>query len=207
MRVSGIVAMTPNRLIGKFGAKNLPWYLPEDLKLFKQITMGNTVVMGRKTYETRNKALPNRKNIVLTRDPGWWVDDAIVINHPDQLIGVVDLHEHIYIIGGSDIYSIFLPHIEDLHVSTVYTRVDEQPEDIYFPEFLDQFDYYQIVKHYDEFEYGIYRKDDRKRAPVPLGRLPVKIQEENKKKQLVEQKQKEEKELHLHKYSREYSSV
>lgn len=169
MIVAGMVAMTPTRLIGKFEG-GLPWHIPEDLKLFKETTLGHSIVMGRKTYDTRGKALPGRKNIVLTRDHSWWVDDAIVINDPEKVVDVVDLYEKIFIIGGADIYSIYLPSIEELHVSTVYVDVEERPEDVYFPEFYDQFDYYKLVKKYDNFDYGIFYKDKKTRKPAPIGR-------------------------------------
>lgn len=179
--------MTPNRLIGKFEG-GLPWHISEDLKLFKRVTMGHPVVMGRKTYETRNKALPGRQNIVLTRDPGWWVDDAIVINRPEQLAGVVQMYDKVFIIGGADIYSIFLPYIGELHVSTVFLNVEEKEEDVYFPEFMDEFDFYQIMETHPEFEYGIYRKDDKKRQPVPFWTPPIKKTERERKNIPVKKK-------------------
>jgi len=169
MKISGMVAMTPTRLIGKFEG-DLPWHIPEDLKLFKETTLNKTVVMGRKTYDSRGKALPNRKNIVLTRDHSWWVDDAIVINDPKKLVDVVDLYENIFIIGGADIYAIFMPYIEELHVSTIYADVEEKPEDIYFPDFYDHFDYYKPIKQYDMFDYGIFYKGYKKRKPAPLSK-------------------------------------
>ena len=158
--------MAPNRLIAT-STGGSPWCVPEVLQLFKQFTEGKTVVVGRKTYEIRNKAIKGCDNVVLTRDPSWWADDVTVINKPEQLAGVIDLHKDIYIIGGREIYTEFLPNIEELYTFTIYQPVKEEPYGIYFPEFIDKFDHYLSVKKYDEFEYGVWYKEEGFKSFVP----------------------------------------
>ena len=79
----GIVAMTDDRVIGRGGT--LPWHLPDDLAFFKRTTKGHPVVMGRKTYESIGRPLPGRRNIVMTRDPGWSAAGVEVIHSPSGL--------------------------------------------------------------------------------------------------------------------------
>jgi Dihydrofolate reductase len=125
MRKSIIVAMDKNDLIGN--DNELPWYLPADLKYFKEITMGKTVVMGRKTFESIGKPLPNRENIVLTRDKNLKIDGCIVINSKEEL---EKLNKDIFIIGGSEIFKIFLDDIDEIYV----TKIEHEFfGNVYFP--------------------------------------------------------------------------
>lgn len=129
--ISIVVAIGNNNVIGK--NNELPWYYPEDLKYFKKITTGKTVVMGRVTFESivsRNgKALPNRKNIVITKDNNFKYDDVVVVNNINDFI--TNLEEDVYIIGGSQIYDVFLPHTDRLYI----THVNKDFEgDTFFPE-------------------------------------------------------------------------
>ena len=82
MKLTAIVAMTPERVIGRAG--DLPWHLPEDLKFFKRTTSGHPIVMGRKTYESIGKPLPKRQNIVLTRDENWAPDGIAFQRHKNR---------------------------------------------------------------------------------------------------------------------------
>ena len=128
--LSIIVAKSINNAIGK--DNKLLWKIPDDMKRFKEITTGHTVIMGRKTFESIGKVLPNRLNIILTRDPNYKIDDPNV----KILGGVSDLEEYIndenenFVIGGAQIYSIFMPKCQKLYV----TQVDKDfVGDTYFP--------------------------------------------------------------------------
>ena len=128
--LSIIVAKSINNAIGK--DNKLLWKIPDDMKRFKKITTGHTVIMGRKTFESIGKVLPNRLNIVLTRDSNYKVDDSNV----KILGGVSDLEEYIndenenFVIGGAQIYSILMSKCQKLYV----TQVDKDfVGDSYFP--------------------------------------------------------------------------
>ena len=128
--LSIIVAKSINNAIGK--DNKLLWKIPDDMKRFKEITTGHTVIMGRKTFESIGKVLPNRLNIILTRDPNYKIDDSNV----KILGGVSDLEEYIndenenFVIGGAQIYSILMPKCQKLYV----TQVDKDfVGDTYFP--------------------------------------------------------------------------
>lgn len=133
MIVSMIVAMGPK---GEIGLDNkLLWHLPEDLKNFKKITTGKTIVMGRKTFESIGKPLPNRRNIVLTRDTFFKPSGLDVISDPmmafDLALEYDDSDEsELVIIGGAEIYNIYLPYAQKIYL----TEVDYQGKaDAYFP--------------------------------------------------------------------------
>jgi dihydrofolate reductase len=123
-----IVAKSNNGIIGKDG--DLPWRLPEDLKRFKRLTTGNIVVMGRKTYDSIGRPLPNRKNIVISRNTSLRIEGVEV---EYDLIDVLkrNQEENVYVIGGGQIYVDALPFTEKLEV----TEVDvELVGDTSFPE-------------------------------------------------------------------------
>lgn len=123
--ISLIVAMDKNGLIGR--DNQLPWNLPSDLKYFKEVTSGGIVVMGRKTYESIGRPLPNRDNIILTRDRDYKADGCIVvhgveeINHQDK---------EVFVIGGNEIFKLFLDQASKLYI----THIEHEFEgDTYFP--------------------------------------------------------------------------
>ena len=135
MRKSMIVAMAENRVIGI--NNKLPWYLPNDLKYFKQVTMGKPILMGRKTFESIGKPLPGRTNIVLTRDETWQKDGVRAVNAMDQAFAVADAdceingQDEIMIIGGDQIYKTSLPLVDRIYLTQVHAEVNG---DAYFPE-------------------------------------------------------------------------
>jgi len=143
--------MTPERIIGKDGA--LPWHLPEDLAFFKKTTSGHPIVMGRSTYESIGRPLPKRKNIVLTRNPDWQADGVDVIHSPDDL-SKLDLEGEIFIIGGSQIYQLFLPLLDEILVSHVHHC---HPGDTTLPPFEHHFSAPEILESHDDFEVRRYR--------------------------------------------------
>jgi dihydrofolate reductase len=129
MANSIIVAFDRNFLIGN--GNKLPWHLPADLSHFKKITSGNTIVMGRKTYESIGKALPNRENIVISRNPDYKVGDAVVVSSVTAALAGCKSEKEIFFIGGSEIFKEALPHVTNLYL----TRIDHQFEgDIFFPQ-------------------------------------------------------------------------
>jgi len=152
-KLSAIVAMTPERVIGK--DNDLPWRLPEDLKMFKRTTSGHPVVMGRKTWDSlgKFKPLPGRQNIVITRDPNWLEEGAEVIYAVDELKSLELENEHVYVIGGAEIYKLFLPHLDELIVSYVYESHDG---DTYFPSFNEHFSQFEVLETYEKFEVRRY---------------------------------------------------
>jgi len=153
MKLTGIVAMTPERVIGK--DNDMPWHLPEDLKMFKATTKGHPIVMGRKTWDSIGRPLPGRQNIVLTRNTEWSADGAEVINEPDDLSRLTLQDEHVFIIGGAQVYEMFLPYLDGLYVSHVF---DSPAGDTYFPEFEQYFSGYDVVEVFDDFELRLYKK-------------------------------------------------
>ncbi len=130
-----IAAIGKNREIG-FQNKLL-WNLPNDLKHFKEITSGHTIVMGKNTFESIGKALPNRINIVLTRDKNYEAPDCEIKNDINKLINLYkDSKEEVFIIGGASIYDQFIFSASKLYL----TLVDDSPQaDTFFPPFEEEF--------------------------------------------------------------------
>jgi len=146
MKLTAIVAMTPERVIGKDG--DLPWHLPDDLKFFKKQTSGHPIVMGRKTFDAIGKPLPHRQNIVITRDPAWHHDGVESIHQPQELREFNLVNRQVFIIGGEQIYRFFMPLLNDI----IITHVKESYEgDTYFPEYQDLFPKSELVWEQEEF--------------------------------------------------------
>lgn len=145
--------MTPERVIGKDGG--LPWHLPEDLKLFKRHTTGHPIVMGRKTWDSIGKPLPNRQSIVLTRDTDWSAEGAEVIHRPEDLQKIKLIDPQVYIIGGAQVYQVFLPVTDELLVSHVY---EPYRGDTYLPAFEDEFPNVTVEEVYETFELRRYSR-------------------------------------------------
>lgn len=116
-----IVAVGRGGVIGAEGG--LPWRIPEDLQRFKQLTMGKPVVMGRRTFESLAKALPGRRNIVLTRDLGWSAPDVDVAHDPESALWIADADAEgsdIAVIGGAEIYALFEPLADRVELTEVH---------------------------------------------------------------------------------------
>lgn len=125
--ISFVVAMDENRAIGK--DNDLPWYLPNDLKHFKNVTMGKPIVMGRKTYESIGKPLPGRENIVVTRDDNYKAEGTTVVHSVDEVMQKEA--EEICVIGGTEIFKLFMPVADYLYVTEIHHSFEA---DTYFPE-------------------------------------------------------------------------
>lgn len=133
--LSLIVAMAENRVIGV--NNNLPWRLPNDLRYFKQVTMGKPVIMGRKTFESIGKPLPGRTNIVITRQSDYKGEGVDVVSSLDEAIalgrniGLINGIDEVMVIGGAEIYAQALPYADRLYLTQVHARIEG---DAYFPE-------------------------------------------------------------------------
>ena len=129
MSISMIWAMDKNRTIGRNNA--LPWRLPRDMAFFKEQTLNKTVLMGRKTWESfGGRSLPQRNNVVLTRDSDYTANGADVIHSLDEGLKLAE-REQLMIIGGAEIYRLFWPYADEL----IVTHIDEVFEgDTVFPD-------------------------------------------------------------------------
>lgn len=131
--ISLVVAMDKDHLIGN--QNQLPWYLPSDLKYFKEVTMNKIVIMGRKTFESIGKPLPNRINIVISRTANYNQNNVFVYQSVDDVINEYNLYsdseQEVFVIGGSEIFKQFLPIADRLYI----TEIDNEFKgDTYFPE-------------------------------------------------------------------------
>lgn len=127
--ISLIVAASENNVIGVDG--DLPWRLSADLKRFKKITMGHPIVMGRKTFESIGRLLPGRTSIIVTRNPDFHVEGAIVVNSIPAAIAAVDGDKTVFITGGAEIYSLAMPAINQIELTRVHTVIEG---DTFLPE-------------------------------------------------------------------------
>lgn len=147
-----IVAYDKNRLIGK--GSDLPWHIKEDLQHFKKITTGNRIIMGRGTFESIGRILPNRESIVLSRK-GFEKEGVKVYESAQEMLKNLDDTKRNFVIGGSKIYKELLPFVDVLHISHVKGTYEG---DVYFPEI--DFNNWEIVGEeiYEEFQYVVYKK-------------------------------------------------
>lgn len=132
--LSAIVATDQNLLIG--GNNTLPWHLPADLKHFKEITTGHCIIMGRKTFESLpNGALPNRRNIVLSQNNSLNFPNAEIYQSIEQVFDALKSENEVFIIGGAQIYNLFMPFIQRIYLTKVHHQF---LGDTYFPDFQEQ---------------------------------------------------------------------
>ena len=117
-----IVARGDNGVIGNKGT--LPWHIPEDLKHFKKLTMGKPMIMGRKTFESLPGLLPGRRHIVITRDAGWRKEGAEVAHDAEAAIAAAGDAPEIAVIGGADIFGMFLPLAKRIELTEVHRSPD-----------------------------------------------------------------------------------
>jgi len=116
-----IVAVAENDAIGR--ANQLPWRLPADLRHFKALTLGKTVLMGRKTYASIGKALPGRINVVLTRSTEFDPGDCRVVGSLDEARRAAGTDAELFVIGGAEIYALCLPLVTRIHLTLVHAWV------------------------------------------------------------------------------------
>ena len=131
--ISIIVAASTNDVIGVRG--ELPWKISDDLKRFKALTLGNPIVMGRRTFESIGRPLPGRQNIVITRQADYDAQGCDVAGSPADALRLAGSADEIFIIGGSEIYSLFLPKASRLYLTRVHTEIDG---DAFLPDIREQ---------------------------------------------------------------------
>ena len=140
MLISLIVAMAKNRVIGDKG--EIPWKIPGEQKMFKEITMGHTMIMGRKTYEAIGRALPGRTNIVVTRQSDYQAPGCMVFNDLNSAIESCPSGEsEVFIIGGGQIYEDTIAMADRIYLTLIPKEI---PGDTFFPEFSES--EFKIIK-------------------------------------------------------------
>ncbi|MCJ7448321.1 MAG: dihydrofolate reductase [Bacteroidales bacterium] len=162
--ISIIAAVSEDLGIGK--DNKLLWHIPEDMKRFKKLTYGKTVIMGKKTWESLPKRpLPGRKNIVITDVPGECIDCSVTAYSIDDALSKCEKGEEIFIIGGGSIYRQFMPHADRLYLTRVHKKA---PADVFFPKIdpkdwkiIDKEDYKAGDKNDIPYTYIIYEKNSR----------------------------------------------
>ena len=160
--LSIIVAKAQNNIIGK--NNQLLWHLPDDMKRFKEITTGHVVIMGRKTFESIGKALPDRKNIVFSQNPDFKVNDENV----KVVRSMLEIQEYIedenenFVIGGAMIYNLLMPYVKKIYVTEIHKDFEG---DTFFPkinseiwEEISREKGPQDGENHFEYEYAIYKK-------------------------------------------------
>jgi dihydrofolate reductase len=148
---TAIAAMSLNRVIGN--GNQIPWHLPEDFKWFKATTSGHVIVMGRKTFESIGKPLPNRETIVLSRS-AWSHPGVTTVRSLDELPAPV-AHRKVFICGGAQVYEQALPLCSELFLTLVKREV---AGDAFFPKFEDQFELVEEIRDTPEFKILRYRR-------------------------------------------------
>jgi dihydrofolate reductase len=133
MRVSLIVAASANNVIGVRG--ELPWRLPVDLRRFKQVTTGKPIIMGRLTWDSIGHPLPNRRNIVISRNPDFTAAGCDIVASPDEAVEMAGDVDEVMIIGGGQLYREFLPRAQRIYLTRVAVNI---VGDASFPELVDE---------------------------------------------------------------------
>ena len=140
MILSLIAAASENNVIGRDG--ELPWNLPDDLQHFKEITSGSPVIMGRKTFESIGRALPNRRNIVITRGNTYEAENCEIAHSIDDALSIISDEEEVFVIGGGEIYRQALLQADRIYLTRVHDVVDG---DAFFPE-MDEDEWEEVSR-------------------------------------------------------------
>jgi dihydrofolate reductase len=148
--LKAIAAMSLNRVIGS--GNKIPWHLPGDFRWFKQMTTGQTIVMGRKTFDSIGRALPNRKTIVISR--GGFAHPGVTTVSDLQKLDTNAEPGEIFICGGAQLYAQTLSLCSDLYLTLVKREVEG---DTFFPAFEDQFEQIKVIAENPEFSILHYR--------------------------------------------------
>jgi len=150
-QLKAIAAMARNRVIGREGA--IPWRISDELRWFKRVTTGQTVLMGRKTYQSLGRPLPNRRNLVITRGPE--IEGITVIRGIEAFdpAAYAEPGTDVFVIGGAQIYAQLLPRCAELLLTVVPLEVEG---DAFFPAFEPMFDFRETVLVHPEFEVRRY---------------------------------------------------
>lgn len=129
MKISLIVAMASNRVIGI--NNQLPWHLSADLKKFKQLTLGHSILMGRKTYESIGRPLPGRTNIVISRNSDFQAPECLVFQDTTAALAYCQKQEEVFVIGGASFYAKLLPQASFIYLTEIHQQFSG---DTFFPE-------------------------------------------------------------------------
>jgi dihydrofolate reductase len=129
MSISYIVAMDIQQAIGL--GNDLPWRLPADLAYFKKTTMDHTILMGRKTYESIGKPLPNRTNVILTQNKNYHAEGCLIVHSVEEAVEQFK-NEEVFVIGGAEVFQLFMSAVDRLYITLIEHEFEA---DTYFPEF------------------------------------------------------------------------
>lgn len=129
MKVSLIAAMDNNRVLGK--ENDIPWRIPKDWEYVKNTTEGYPIILGRKNLESIGRALPGRRNIILTRDKGFSYNGCEIVHSIEEVFELCSNEEKIFIFGGEQIYKLFLPYVEKMYITKIHCEFEG---DTFFPE-------------------------------------------------------------------------
>ncbi|MGD2055688.1 MAG: dihydrofolate reductase [Gammaproteobacteria bacterium] len=132
MKISLVVAMTADRVIGR--GNQLPWHLPADLRHFRKLTTGKAIIMGRKTHESIGRPLPERTNIVVTRNAAYRAPGCIVVHSLEEALQAAARHGEAMVIGGADLYRQALPGADSLYITLIRHEFEG---DTFFPALED----------------------------------------------------------------------
>ncbi|MDA0987089.1 MAG: dihydrofolate reductase [Bacteroidetes bacterium] len=150
-----IAAINKNRVIGKEG--KLPWHISEDLKRFKHLTIGHTVLMGRKTFESLGKLLPERRNVVISSSK---IQNVETYSSLEEAFEKLDNEEKVFIIGGGEIYQQTINNVDGLFLTIVDNEIDG---DVYFPSYehlINTIYHLEIEEIHDGFTFKNYLKNN-----------------------------------------------
>lgn len=155
-----VVAMAGNNAIGK--DNQLLWHISEDLQFFKKLTLGGTVIMGRKTYESIGRPLPKRRNIVITRTESYLADGAEIVHSLEEALSIAESDEKVFIIGGGEIYRQAISFADMLYITKVDRTYDA---DTFFPDIeysqwkeVDRVDFERGATYEYPFSFFTYKK-------------------------------------------------
>ncbi len=158
-----VAAMASNRVIGARG--QIPWHLPEDMRWFKELTTGGTLLMGRVTYDSIGRPLPGRETIVMSRREGLLIPGVQVIRDLSGL-ATAQVRGEIFVVGGSEIYQAALPYCGDLYLTEVLRAVEGDRK---FPVFEELFRFSSVLRETPEMRIVHYVNDEVR--PLPRTRL------------------------------------
>jgi dihydrofolate reductase len=158
-----IAALSLNRVIGNKG--EIPWHLPKDFKWFREKTLGNTLLMGRKTYESIGKPLPGRTTIVLSRQESLDLPEGVIHIHTPEALSTIDIQGTLFVCGGAEIYKRFLPQCSDLYLTCVNQKVEG---DTFFPEFESLFVPVETLMEENDFKIVHYVSKAVFEQPSPI---------------------------------------
>ncbi|MCM3409467.1 DfrD/DfrG/DfrK family trimethoprim-resistant dihydrofolate reductase [Metabacillus litoralis] len=129
MKVSLIVAMDQNRVIGY--KNDIPWRIPRDWEYVKNVTKGHSIILGRKNFESISRALPHRRNIILTRDKDFSFEGCEIVHSREEVFELCKQEKELFIFGGEQIYKLFLPYVEKMYITKIHHSFEG---DTFFPE-------------------------------------------------------------------------